>query len=281
MEGYSHFRKLKKIEEIGLIGDALVQPAVLVMCGSFNPIHNAHINSFLAAEKRLRRENIVILGCFVSPVSDSYRKNDLAPFEDRKRIIELSIQDHLTLDIDSWEGTQPVYTRTYYVLKHLEEEIRAYYKEYEPEAVEILNRKGLNVDVIFTCGADLFETFFLPKVWPWELLQCLIDEFRIIVIKRSGGTTNSLENACEKPGISRITKENEGKTIELDLSRAGIFFCTLDVPDDTSSTKIRALVRKNAVTSNPEDTNFDTCLSSLISPKAISAVKECYSKKKY
>lgn len=280
MKAYSHFRKLKKIGEIGVTGDGLVQPAVLVMCGSFNPIHNAHINSFSAAEKRLRRENIVILGSFVSPVSDSYRKKDLAPFEDRKRIIELSIQDHLTLEIDSWEGTQPVYTRTYYVLKHLEEEIRAYYKESEPEAFEKLNSKNITVDVIFTCGADLFETFFLPKVWPWDLLQCLIDDFRIVVIKRSGGTTNSLENVWEKTGFSRITKESEGKMIELDLSHAGFFFCTLDVPDDTSSTKIRAIVQNNAVESNPDDTNFDSCLLSLVSLRAISAVKECYSKKK-
>lgn len=278
MKAASHFRKLKQIEEIVFQGNASLQPAVLVMCGSFNPIHNAHIKAFEAAEMRLKSENIAVLGCLISPVSDGYGKKDLAPFESRKKIIELAIEDHPFLEIDSWEGGQPEYTRTYYVLKHIEEEVRAYYKETEPTAFEIFSRRGITVDIIFTCGADLFETFFLPKVWSLDLLQHLIDEFRIVVIKRSGSPTHHFERICAKGNSQAITGEVDGVPCELHFSYSSIFFCDLDTSDHISSTKIRSIVQRN--TYEKEDSEAaQNCLVAFIPSKAVDAVKECYSKK--
>lgn len=279
MKASSHFRKFKKIKEVVLLGNTLPQPVVLVMCGSFNPIHNAHIEAFSAAEKRLKSENIATLGCLVSPVSDGYGKKDLAPFASRKKIIELAIEDHSLLEIDSWEGDQAEYTRTYYVLKHIEEAIREYYKETEPDAFETLSRKGITVDTVFTCGADLFETFFLPKVWSWDLLQQLIDEFRIVVIKRTGSPSSRSELMWGKGSQQRIVDEVDGIPCKLIFSNASIFFCALDTPDDISSTKIRAIVQEEATVSRNDNADVDTCLMSFVPAKAVHAVKECYSKK--
>lgn len=59
-------------------------PLLLVACGSFSPITYLHLRMFeMAADYVKFSTEFELLGGYLSPVSDSYRKAGLASAEDR------------------------------------------------------------------------------------------------------------------------------------------------------------------------------------------------------
>ena len=80
MEDY-HFPELrlkKKIE------DPEKTPLLLVACGSFSPITYLHLRMFeMAADYVKFSTDFELIGGYLSPVSDAYRKAGLASAEDR------------------------------------------------------------------------------------------------------------------------------------------------------------------------------------------------------
>lgn len=236
--------KLKKLSEC----EQNAKPVVLVMCGSFNPIHNAHISLFKAAKIALEKpENgFRVVGAFISPVADAYPKAGLVSFDKRQKLVQEAVASHPFLEIDDWEGLQPNYTRTYNVLNHIQQEIRAFYLQQEPE--EVAKRKlqdETEVDVVLLCGADLLATFFIPKAWPLNLLQKLVNEYRIVVVNRETPDGYSDIKYWEKKLKDCFMEEEiDGKIYSLTFESASVIFCTLEVPDNTSSTLVRSLVQQ-------------------------------------
>jgi nicotinamide mononucleotide adenylyltransferase len=59
-------------------------PLVLVACGSFSPITFLHLRMFEMANDYARMNtNFEVVGGYLSPVSDAYRKAGLAPSTQR------------------------------------------------------------------------------------------------------------------------------------------------------------------------------------------------------
>ena len=59
-------------------------PLLLVACGSFSPITYLHLRMFEMAADHVRfSTDFEIIGGYLSPVSDAYRKAGLASAEDR------------------------------------------------------------------------------------------------------------------------------------------------------------------------------------------------------
>lgn len=239
-------RKLRPLSEC-LVSGSTKFCVVLVMCGSFNPIHSGHLSLFDAARKKIEtNEGCVVIGGYISPVSDAYAKQGLAPFPARKRIIEAAVAHHKYLELDDWEALQPSYTRTYLVLRHLQENVRRFYQQSDSQNLSTLVNAGGMINVVFTCGTDLFTSFFTPKVWPLNFLQILLDEFAIVVIERLSEDAEVDEKTLRKKmNECTMTEVIDGREYKLSFQRARIEFCPLDPPDSTSSTLIRSFVKRS------------------------------------
>ena len=60
------------------------QPLVLVACGSFSPITYLHLRMFEMASDYVRlNTKFELVGCYLSPVADAYKKKGLAPAPNR------------------------------------------------------------------------------------------------------------------------------------------------------------------------------------------------------
>lgn len=60
------------------------KPLVLVACGSFSPITYLHLRMFEMASDYVRlHTDFEVVGCFISPVSDAYKKKGLASAQHR------------------------------------------------------------------------------------------------------------------------------------------------------------------------------------------------------
>lgn len=72
-------RKLKKVLE-----NSSKIPLLLVACGSFSPITHLHLRMFeMAADHVRHKTNYEIIGGYLSPVSDAYKKGGLASADHR------------------------------------------------------------------------------------------------------------------------------------------------------------------------------------------------------
>lgn len=244
-------------------GAAGVQPVVIALCGSFNPVHKAHLALYRAAKRRLLTPSddlpasnndpagataapaaaYEVLGGFLSPVGDCYAKQGLATFAQREAVLSAALEGEAELAVDCWEGLQPAYTRTLYVLSHLEDTLRAWMLEKRGGARE---DAAYPVRVVFACGADLFGSFFKPGCWPLELLQRLLDRFLIVVVGRPGfgNEVEALERRARDPRCCVLRNSEEEGGTSLDLSKYRFLFTTFDVEDHTSSTMVRDLARK-------------------------------------
>lgn len=72
-------RKLKRVME-----DSSKTPLLLVACGSFSPITHLHLRMFeMVADHVRHKTNYEIVGGYLSPVSDAYKKSGLASADHR------------------------------------------------------------------------------------------------------------------------------------------------------------------------------------------------------
>ena len=101
-----------------------IQRVALVMCGSFNPITNMHLRMFELARDALRNSGYDPVIGYISPVSDGYKKKDLASAEHRCNIIKGSLRKpHSWIHLDTWECSQPNWTPTRDVLEHFQKKL--------------------------------------------------------------------------------------------------------------------------------------------------------------
>ena len=101
--------------------------------------------------------NFEVLGGFLSPVSDAYKKVGLESAEHRINMCSISTtSDSDWLMVDPWEARSKSYRPTAEVLDHFREELSAFVPE---------------VQVAFLCGSDLAATMGVPGVWSQEDLN--------------------------------------------------------------------------------------------------------------
>ena|SRR5688572_29684713 len=83
------------------------QPVVLLSMGSFNPIHNQHINMFELAKREIEAQdpNKKVVAGYISPLPDSkYMKekmrDDFISSEVRMEMVKLALEDSGWLDVN-------------------------------------------------------------------------------------------------------------------------------------------------------------------------------------
>lgn len=208
--------------------------AVLASCGSYNPIHTAHISMFHQARRAVERGDVLVAGAFASPVNDAYGKAGLAPFAVRLAACRLALQTDALISVDDWEGRQPEYVRSYVVLSHIYEEVVQYYRSQLPAGVSL----PFDVRLCFVCGGDLFETFYRPNCWRLSLLRKIFDEFVVVVAARVGSKDpREVVQLATEPIVSDQEPEES-----LDLTPYAGKIVVFEIePNETSSTVIRKL----------------------------------------
>ncbi|CAK7238935.1 MAG: Nicotinamide/nicotinic acid mononucleotide adenylyltransferase 1 [Sporothrix thermara] len=200
-------------------------PLVLVVCGSFSPITIMHLRMCEMASDwvRMVEDNYEVVGIYLSPVSDAYKKSNLAAAHHRIRMCQLAVQDTSNcVMVDPWEATQPRYVPTAQVLDHFRHEINKNLGGID--SIESPERKQARVALL--CGADLMHSMSTPGLWsPDDLDRILGGDGGLYVVERHG---TDLEEA--KEALSRWTEH--------------ISVIPQGVPIDLSSTKVRLFLHK-------------------------------------
>jgi len=162
-----------------------------------------------------------ILGGYLSPVSDAYKKAGLASSVHRVRMCELAVdQTSNWLIVDPYEAVQPEYLPTAQVLDHFDHEINEVLGGAErPDGTRV------PVKIVLLAGADLIQSMSVPFVWSKGDLDHILKRFGTFIVERTG---TDLDDALES----------------LQQYKENIYVIQQLIQNDVSSTKIRLFLRR-------------------------------------
>ncbi|KDQ55253.1 hypothetical protein JAAARDRAFT_181249 [Jaapia argillacea MUCL 33604] len=197
------------------------QPIVLVACGSFSPVTYLHLRMFEMAVDYVRQNtDFEIVGGYLSPVSDMYKKPGLLAAQHRVTMCTLaSEQTSHWLMVDPWEAFQS-YQRTAVVLDHFDYEINTVLG-----GVQTIDGEHRNVRVMLLAGSDLISTMSEPGVWSEDDLDHILGRYGCLIIERAGS-------------------DMDQATDNLARWRHNIFLISQLIQNDVSSTKVRLFLRR-------------------------------------
>lgn len=196
-------------------------PLVLVSCGSFSPITFLHLRMFEMCKDWVRsHSNYEIVGAYLSPVADAYKKSGLTSANHRIKMCQLAANESSWIMVDDWEAAKREYTRTAFVLDHFEEEINQ-----KHGGIRTLSGSSKPAQVSLLSGADLLDTMSKPGVWAEEDLDHILRRYEAFIIERHG---TDMQAAMSK----------------LEPWRQFIHPIQQLIQNDVSSTKIRAFLGK-------------------------------------
>ncbi|KAJ5495898.1 Nicotinamide/nicotinic acid mononucleotide adenylyltransferase [Penicillium diatomitis] len=197
-------------------------PLLLVACGSFSPITYLHLRMFeMAADYVKFSTDYELIGGYLSPVSDAYRKAGLASAEHRVAMCQLAVdQTSDWLMVDTWEPNQKEYQPTAVVLDHFDHEINTV-----RGGVETADGSWKPVRIALLAGADLIHTMSTPGVWSQKDLDHILGKYGSFIVERSGTDID------EALASLQPWKENIHVIQQL-------------IQNDVSSTKIRLFLRR-------------------------------------
>ncbi|KAG6850854.1 hypothetical protein H0H93_007472 [Arthromyces matolae] len=164
--------------------------------------------------------NYEIVGGYLSPVSDMYKKPGLLSAYHRVNMCNLAAEDSATwLMVDSWEAFQS-YQRTAVVLDHFDYEINTVLG-----GVLTLDGKRRDVHVMLLAGSDLIATMSEPGVWSLADLDHILGRYGTFIVERAG---SGMEQATDN----------------LARWRSNIHLISQLIQNDVSSTKVRLFLRR-------------------------------------
>jgi len=197
-------------------------PLLLVACGSFSPITFLHLRMFvMAADYVKHNTEFEMIGGYLSPVSDAYKKQGLAAAEHRVAMCQLAIDKASTwLMVDTWEAEKKEYQPTAKVLDHFDYEINTVRK-----GIDAGDGTRKPVRIALLAGADLIQTMSTPGIWSEKDLDHILGRYGTFIIERSG---TDIDEALASLGNYR---DNIHVIQQL-------------IQNDVSSTKIRLFLKR-------------------------------------
>lgn len=144
---------------------------MLVACGSYSPVTFLHLRLFeMARDDAAFNTQFQVIGGYLSPVNDRYRKLGLASAKHRVAMCDAAVDDTSDwLMVDPWEARQPRYLPTAQVLDHFDHELNtvrggADVEVVDPRTGEQRTEKR-RVRIMLLAGSDLILTMSEPGVW--------------------------------------------------------------------------------------------------------------------
>lgn len=190
---------------------------VLVSTGSFNPPTYMHLRCFELARDALIAEGFCVIGGYMSPVNDAYKKKSLVSAEHRVAMCQLACKSSEFVMTDSWEASQDSYQRTLTVLSRIKTAI---------SGGSLASIEDLMVMLV--CGSDLLESFSTPGVWIPEQVRAICRDFGLVCVRRGG---QDVEKIIASDDILNEYKKNIRVVDEV-------------VPNGISSTGLRDCISK-------------------------------------
>lgn len=145
---------------------------VLVSTGSFNPPTYMHLRCFELARDTLNSHGFCVIGGYMSPVNDAYKKKGLISAKHRIAMCHLACKSSDFIMVDQWEASQNTYQHTLTVLSRIK---------------TLLSNSGLESDllkVMLVCGSDLLKSFSSPGVWIPEHVRTICRDFGLVCVRR-------------------------------------------------------------------------------------------------
>lgn len=189
----------------------------LVSTGSFNPPTYMHFRIFELARDALKTQGFRVIGSYISPVNDAYKKKNLVSSVHRVQMCKLASQTSDLVMVDPWEANQSTYQRTLTVLSRI--------KNLLCEARQIPEK---SLKVMLVCGSDLLQSFGTPGVWIPEQVKTICKDFGVVCIRREGQE------------IEKVVRDND----ILNEYKANIIIVNEVVPNQISSTRIRNCISR-------------------------------------
>ncbi|KAK7394012.1 Nicotinamide/nicotinic acid mononucleotide adenylyltransferase 1 [Neonectria punicea] len=163
-----------------------------------------------------------VVGGYLSPVGDAYKKNGLAPVHHRVNMCQLAAENTSKwLMVDTWEAENHLYMPTARVLDHFDWEIN-----HVRDGVETTEGTRVPAKIMLLAGADLIQTISTPEVWDVRDVNHILGNFGVFVLERTG---TDLETALGQ--LKRWEKN--------------IHVIRQIVTNNISSTKARLLLKRN------------------------------------
>ncbi|KAL2044800.1 hypothetical protein N7G274_002575 [Stereocaulon virgatum] len=170
---------------------------------------------------RFSRTEFEIVGGYLSPVSDAYKKAGLVSAEHRLRMCEIAVETSDWIMVDSFECVQKEYTPTAQVLDHADYELNVI-----RGGVVTKDGERKRVRICLLAGADLLETMTTPGVWSPQDLDHILGRYGSMIVERAG---SDVQNA-----LSSLTQWTDN-----------IFVIPQLIQNDISSTKLRLFLKRD------------------------------------
>ncbi|KAF2141911.1 uncharacterized protein K452DRAFT_250872 [Aplosporella prunicola CBS 121167] len=210
-------QRLRKV-----LSDSARTPLVLVACGSFSPITYLHLRIFEMARDWARyNTDFEVVGGFLSPVGDAYKKAGLASANHRVRMCELAVDDSPWIVVDKWEPLHKEYQPTARVLDHFDHELNEVLG-----GIEDCTGQKKKIRVALLAGADLIQTMSTPNLWAPKDLDHILGDYGAFIVEREG---TDIDDALAS----------------LQQWRDNIYVIHQLVKNDVSSTRIRLFLKRD------------------------------------
>lgn len=160
-------------------------PLILVACGSFSPVTFLHLRMFPMAADYCKHSNspYEVVGGYLSPVSDGYKKAGLAPGHHRVRMCQLAVEHSPLITVDPYEALSSDFIPTAKVLDHFETEID---RAIPGGILTADGKERLKPRIALLAGADLIQTMSQPDIWSRDDLEHILGRFGAFIIERAG-----------------------------------------------------------------------------------------------
>ncbi|XP_019196860.1 PREDICTED: nicotinamide/nicotinic acid mononucleotide adenylyltransferase isoform X2 [Ipomoea nil] len=146
---------------------------VLVSTGSFNPPTYMHLRCFELARDALNSQGFCVIGGYMSPVNDAYKKKGLISAKHRIAMCHLACKSSDFVMVDPWEASQITYQRSLAVLSRIKTSL-----------LDSGLASSDSLKVMLLCGSDLLESLSTPGVWIPEQVRTICRDFGLVCVRR-------------------------------------------------------------------------------------------------
>ncbi|XP_056161700.1 nicotinamide/nicotinic acid mononucleotide adenylyltransferase isoform X5 [Syzygium oleosum] len=172
------------------------------------------------ARDALNAEGYSVIGGYMSPVNNAYKKRGLISAEHRIRLCHLACKSSDFVMVDSWEANQSTSQRTLTVLCRV--------KSILCQERQLSFGKYDSLKVMLVCGSDLLQSCGVPGAWIRDQVRIICKDYGVVCIRREG---QEIEKIISDDDILSDYRENIKVVDEL-------------VPNQISSTRVRECISR-------------------------------------